>query len=209
MGLTPKQQLFVSSLLAEGFNLTAAAKRAGYAVPMQEGSRLMRNAVIQDALAAKLQPLLEQYDIDSQDVLEELKNIGFQKITDYVRWNDDGDSYMIPSQDLTLEQVAAIKKVQITTTRTDLGKAEDGTMLESVSSTIRLELHDKIAALRVLAQATRLVDEFGDRGDADRFFVIMMPEQTEGLPAYVGTGKEVELEENPEGAFALTAGGPT
>ena len=52
-GLTTKQEAFVAAYLGPcRFNATKAADSAGYAKPMQEGYRLLRNAEIQKAVEA-------------------------------------------------------------------------------------------------------------------------------------------------------------
>lgn len=51
MALTGKQYAFVAAYLGDArFNATEAARRAGYATPMQEGWRLLRKAEIQAAI---------------------------------------------------------------------------------------------------------------------------------------------------------------
>lgn len=53
--LTGKQRMFVEYYLAQGnWNATKAAQMAGYAVPRQEGSRLLSNADIQAAIRERV-----------------------------------------------------------------------------------------------------------------------------------------------------------
>lgn len=79
--LTLKQEAFIAAYLgAANGNATEAARIAGYAVPMQEGSRLLRNAVIAARVSGKVSEIAATPD----DVLRELASVAFAPWHDFV-----------------------------------------------------------------------------------------------------------------------------
>ena len=76
MALTPKQQRFVTEYGLD-LNATQAAIRAGYSpkTAQQQGSRLLRNAVVQAAVTAQQTEQLAAVEVRSAEVLRELMAI--------------------------------------------------------------------------------------------------------------------------------------
>jgi len=72
-GLTPKQERFVAEYLID-LNATQAAIRAGYAVKTanREGSRLLSNVDIANAIAAGAQQRIQKAEVTAQDVIDGL-----------------------------------------------------------------------------------------------------------------------------------------
>jgi phage terminase small subunit len=104
--LPQKAQNFVREYFAQGFNATAAAKAAGYSekTAYSAASRLLRNVEVQKALKMHLNKLAEKVDLKGEDILRELKYIGFADISDLVAdmsnnsikfraWNEIPDSF--------------------------------------------------------------------------------------------------------------------
>lgn len=88
MALTDKQELFVIEYLID-LNATQAYKRAGYSVKSDkaaatEGSKLLRNPKIQNAIKEKMKEREARTEITQDRVLRELAKIGFADITDFV-----------------------------------------------------------------------------------------------------------------------------
>lgn len=79
--LTTKQEAFVAAYLGAAHgNATEAARMAGYAVPRQEGSRLLSNAVI----AARVSQHVEERYAKADEVLAELASVAFAEWHDFV-----------------------------------------------------------------------------------------------------------------------------
>lgn len=79
--LTTKQEAFVAAYLGAAHgNATEAARMAGYKTPMQEGSRLLRNAVI----SARVQEQVKRAAASADDVLAELADIALAPWTEFV-----------------------------------------------------------------------------------------------------------------------------
>ena len=76
MALTPKQQRFVTEYGLD-LNATQAAIRAGYSpkTAQQQGSRLLRNVVVQAAVTAQQTEQLAAVEVRSAEVLRELMAI--------------------------------------------------------------------------------------------------------------------------------------
>lgn len=78
--ITPQQQLFVEFYTgSSGFNATDAAKRAGYAPDsaQQQGSRLLLNDVVREAVDKKLQELAQKNDVLRDRIIQEHAKIAF------------------------------------------------------------------------------------------------------------------------------------
>ena len=141
MALTAKQQRFVEEYLVD-LNATQAAIRAGYSADTakQQGSRLLTNVDVQEAIAAAMAERARRTEIKADDVLAELAKIGFSNMLDYMRAGPDGDPYLDFSR-LTRDQAAALAEVTVE----DFvdGRGDDARQVKR----IKFKLADKRAAL--------------------------------------------------------------
>jgi len=94
--ITPKQQRFVTEYLTD-LNATQAAIRAGYSpkTAQQQGSRLLTNAVVKQAIAAQHSRQLKVVEVRIEDVLRDVMAIAhtdLQTLTEQsgipARWSD-------------------------------------------------------------------------------------------------------------------------
>ncbi|WP_373503036.1 terminase small subunit [Aestuariivirga sp.] len=133
--LTPKQRRFVQEYLID-LNGTAAARRAGYsaktanelAVKVKKSPHVAR--AIADALA-------ERAGVTRAFIVDELAKVARANAGDYFEWGPGG-LVIKASADLTEDQKAAVAEVSQTVTET--------------GGTVRVKLHDKIAALEKLGR---------------------------------------------------------
>jgi phage terminase small subunit len=81
MALTAKQEAFVREYLID-LNATQAAIRAGYSArtAQEQGSRLLSNAMVAEAVKAAQDARAERTEITADRVLTELAKIGFADI---------------------------------------------------------------------------------------------------------------------------------
>lgn len=143
MGLTSKQQLFLSEYLID-MNATQAAIKAGYseASAYSQGQRLLKNVEIQAAIAQKLQDSA----MKSDEILQKLTEIARSDMGDYL-----DVSSMAFQVDLNkakeLGKLHIIRKVKQKTTTVCHSDGED-----VEQNQIEFELHDKLKALELLAK---------------------------------------------------------
>jgi hypothetical protein len=80
MALTPKQERFVAEYLID-LNATQAAIRAGYSADTakQQGSRLLTNADVAAAVAARQVKVGNKLEITAERVADELSRIAFMQ----------------------------------------------------------------------------------------------------------------------------------
>ncbi|MDH7787663.1 phage terminase small subunit [Ochrobactrum sp. 19YEA23] len=144
--LTPKQEAFVAQYLLD-LNATQAAIRAGYSekTAQQQGSRLLLNVLVQEAIAKGREKTAAKLEITKERIVEELAKIGFSNMLDYMRAGTDGDPYLDFS-DLTREQAAALSEVTVEGFKD--GRGEDARDVRR----IKFKLHDKKGALVDLAK---------------------------------------------------------
>lgn len=84
-GLSDKQQMFVTAYL-DCLNATEAARRAGYAHPNVQGSRLLVNVSIAEAVRIGL----KEKAMPADEVLARLAEMARADIRDLFNFNEDG-----------------------------------------------------------------------------------------------------------------------
>ena len=121
--------------------------------------------------------LTSQDDNKRAAVLGELELLGGSKITDVLQWDSAGNVYLTATNELPDHVRRAIKKVKVTPNK-------DG------QNSIEVEMHDKIAALRLLAKHHGLMEA---TDDTNRPSIIGINLHGPGSPV---TTYEVKEEEN-------------
>lgn len=136
--LTPKQQRFVEEYAIDA-NATQAAIRAGYSAKTAYsiGKENLSKPEIAAAIAAAKKSRSERAEITADRIAEELAQIAFANAGDYFEWGPNGITVRDKGE-LTREQQSAVAEVAQTVTK-------DG-------GSIRVKLHDKLAALEKLAK---------------------------------------------------------
>lgn len=151
MSLTPKQERFVAEYLTD-LNATQAAIRAGYSekTAQQQGSRLLLNVLVQEAIAKGREKTAAKLEITKERIADELAKIAFADIRKAVRWGKspiDTTSEnaspnglgiypveLVPSEEIEDDIAAAVSEVSLTQTG------------------IKIKMHDKKGALVDLAK---------------------------------------------------------
>lgn len=136
--MNPKQKRFVEEYLIDRCP-THAAKRAGYNPRWAKntGWRMLKDPEVRRAVADGLPGRGETGEITAERVRRELALIAFGSIGDYFHWGPDGVTVKDKTL-LTPEQQAVVAEVSRSRTKT--------------GETIRVKLHDKLAALDKLAR---------------------------------------------------------
>jgi phage terminase small subunit len=147
--LTPRQRLFVAEYLVD-LNARQAAIRAGYAKgsAADRGWELLNRcppvmARLKEAMAERAQ----RTQIDAERVLKELARIAFADMRNYLTEGPNKTLVVRPLTQLSDDDVAALAEVQA----------------EGDAKTLRpIKLHDKRAALELLARHLGLTGKHGD-----------------------------------------------
>ena len=84
--LTPKQSAFVDAYCSNGGNATQACITAGYSVKtaQEQGSRLLSNVIIQNAIQLRQKPIAEKFKITREYLVEKLNNVIMDDVKDSV-----------------------------------------------------------------------------------------------------------------------------
>lgn len=138
MTLNANQSRFVGEYLID-LNATQAAIRAGYSAKtaVQQGSRLLMNADIQQAIEERQKVLQQRTEITQESVILELAKIAFGDQRRVMSWGPDGIK-LRPSNALTDDEAAVVAEVTETVT------ANGGSL--------KIKTHDKVAALKLLGE---------------------------------------------------------
>lgn len=117
-------------------NATQAAIRAGYSAQTayEQGSRLLRNAEVQEFVSKAQQERSERTGITADRVLQELALIGFVDMGDYARWSPDGVT-LLESSEVNTRPVAEVKETH-----------------SKYGTSVSFKLHDKVGALEKLGK---------------------------------------------------------
>lgn len=154
--LTTKQLAFVEHYLS-CWNVSEAARRAGYANPYNNGHRLMEYDGISDAITARLAEL----KMSADEVLTRLTQQARGSMAPFIRRDTDGDLYGF---DLSATQpLHLLKKASVTRRR----QKDDQDELITVE-TVTIELYDAQAALALLGKHHKLfTDQVEHSGSVD------------------------------------------
>jgi phage terminase small subunit len=146
--MTPKQEQFVQAYLLDP-NATKAAIAAGYSpkTAQEQGSRLLSNVMVAEAIAKAQTERAERVEVTADEILRELKRIGLGNARDVMSWGPDGVR-LKPSSQLTEDQAATV--------------AEASQSITQHGGSIKLKMHDKVAALTLMGKHLGM---FTDRVD--------------------------------------------
>lgn len=168
-GLTPRQRRFKEEYLVD-LNATQAAIRAGYseATASQLGYQLLQNHSVKAAIDAALAERVVRTRITSDNVLRELYRIASADPRRVMKWGPDGVQ-LLDSEDLDDDDAAIVSEVSQTITK------EGGSL--------KVKLHDKLGALRLLAQHLGLLVERKELTGKDGGPVQVQTEDAEDVAA--------------------------
>ena len=136
-------------------NATQAAIRAGYA-PRSSGTKghqLLQIVEIANRIQFLMSKRTQKTEITAERVIEELAKIGFASMRNFIRIDEDGQP-QIDLSDTDDDNLDALSEVQTETVLELLG----GGTTQSIRKT-KIKLHDKLGALRLLAEHTGVFEK--------------------------------------------------
>lgn len=146
MTLTARQGRFVAEYLID-LNATQAAIRAGYSAKTanEQGSRLLANAKIADAIAVAQSKRAKRTDITADRVLAELAKIGFSDIRKVL---SDGGALLDP-REWDDETAGAISSLEVVVSASGDVDDEGRRIPERVH---KIKIWDKLSALEKIGK---------------------------------------------------------
>lgn len=149
--LNPQQQLFVEHLLSDpGFNLTEAARKAGYKTPAQQANKLLHNDAVQHAVGKALRLRLEKAGLDKEEVLLHLAMVLRLDPLDLFEQDSTGALMVKDLRNVPIEIRRCITKLRSKTRFDANGNPE---------TVVEVELMSKDAALQLAMKHFGLSDE--------------------------------------------------
>lgn len=136
--LTPKRRRFVDEYVVD-FNGTQAAIRAGYSKKTadRQAEQLLRILEVKQAVEAKAAKIAERNKVKADDVLQELRRLGFSDITNILTWKNNT---------ITLRNASKLKP-EVTACISEISQTETAN-----GRNIKIKLHSKTAALEMLGR---------------------------------------------------------
>ena len=168
-GLTDKQRRFCEEYMLD-FNATAAYLRAGYKANAEaarrNASRLLTNSNVQACLEELRSESQRDAKITLEQTMQEIGRVAFGNITDALSFSPNGVVFQDSNQ-LDDSVTAAIASVAMTETETESG----------VYRRQALKMHNKIAALALLADYFGVRDDFNKaRATFKRYGLAILPD---------------------------------
>lgn len=146
--LTPRETLFVAEYL-KSLNATDAAKLAGFSAKTahSQGPRLLNKPNVKAAIAAGAGAKLEKLKLEGDDVLRELKALGFSNVRKL--FNEKGQ--LMDPRLLDDETSAAIASIEVEMTPGD-GELDDGAPKPPTPTLVKVKFWDKPKSLELLGK---------------------------------------------------------
>ena len=135
--LTPRERRFAEEYVID-FNGRQAAIRAGY--PKASASSVASKNTSRPDMQAAIRELLEEPR--NQQALAHLEAVAFSNIKDYLQIAANTDKFIDPAR-LPPEKAAALRKFEVKESTDKMGRP----VID-----FRIELHDKLGALRKLGK---------------------------------------------------------
>lgn len=153
--MTEKHRRFVAEYLVD-LNATQAAIRAGYSpkTAEQQGSRLLRNAQVERAVAEGQAKRLAKLEITQERVLKEIASLAFSDIR---QWFDE-NGRLRPIHELPDLAAAAIGSIEVEREKTTR-KTTDDEEVTVEECVVKLKAWSKPQALEMLAKHFGLVKD--------------------------------------------------
>ena len=147
--MTAKHALFVAEYMKD-LNATQAAIRAGYSkkTANREGSRLMSNADIKQAIQAGAAKRLRAADLTAERVLEEMRRLAFSD----VRRVFDANGDLRPIHELSDDEAATIASIEVV--KKNLAAGDNHT-----DTVHKIKVWDKPKSLEMLGKHFNLLTE--------------------------------------------------
>lgn len=144
--LSPKQQRFVEEYLVD-LNGAAAARRAGYKARNADdlAVQLLRKTQVQEAIQAAQAVRSERVQLKADDVIEELKRIGFADLGQILDFTGDTVKLRAPG---TIPEAARRALSSIKVKRVWEGTGDDKVPVD----VLEFKLWDKVSALEKLGK---------------------------------------------------------
>lgn len=182
-GMTPKQKRFVEIYLSE-LNATKAAIGAGYAVSSAHvsGARMLKDAKVRAAIDQAMAKRSEKAGVTADQVVEELRRIGFADIRKLVKWRSNvtqmamdeetGEPVMRVGNEITLVNSEEIDEATA---------AAISSISQDAKGALKVRFHSKESALVSLGKHLGLFRDEGAGGGAPVIVNIVDP-RTNGKP---------------------------
>ena len=152
MNFTPKELIFVNEYLANGYNGTKAAIKAGYAVPSanRTASRMLNKPKIKAYLDAQKNKILNSIELTQEKVMREIARLALSDIRKYF----DANGKLKNIADLDDDAAAALASVDTDELFEGVGKDRG-----HIGYTKKIRTYDKTKALEMLAKHFKIYDD--------------------------------------------------
>jgi phage terminase small subunit len=151
--LSPKHEAFVQAYVTNGMNAVkayqAAYPRSSEKAARSNATRLMENDGIQARIAEIMAVGAERAEVTAEEVIRELKKLGFSCIGKAVTWRNEVVTQELEGGEEGETRTVMVPRVTIVPTE-DLDKATLDAIAEvsqQANGALRVKMHDKHAAL--------------------------------------------------------------
>ena len=155
--LNPRQEEFVRQYFLCGRNASEAMRRAGYKSKNVDvdAAQLLVNPGIQKRINEIENETKAKFNISLEDIVNELRAIGFGHAGKVATWNEDGMT-PISSKDMSEDGLKFVDSIEKITIGKDVAKL-----------TVKTLARDKVKALELLAKLLGYDKNDGDSGNGE------------------------------------------
>ncbi len=168
-GLTELQQGFADAYLEQpvGERSASAAYRkikpeCTAATAKTQGPRMLAIACVKAYVDERTEKIIDDIEakqlVTHADIVKELMHVGFGRVTDVVRVDEDGNVWAVSTDDWDERSRAALKTLKMNTT--EHGDGDDQYRTQKTEMTF----HDKLKALEMLARYKNMFKEDQEAG---------------------------------------------
>lgn len=157
--ITPAKIEVFCQHFAASMNMSDAARKTGYSLKKapQAGHFFLKREDVQQRVKELIGERLSKQNVTKEGVLDEIAAIAFSNIASYSDWGTRKETQRTVSKD------GAVTETDTTVPFVDVypSKDVDARAIKSISMTnrgIKVELHDKSAALNVFARYFKIVE---------------------------------------------------
>ena len=173
-GLTERQIVFCYAYIANHFNITKAAKEAGYRGSDVNASswgnkQIKKNPAVREKIFELTEKYISQIDLRAADVIKEISLLAFRRMGDYVNIDPITGIVSLKTQEEIGEKDAAISRLKMKQRCALSGEeCEPGKEYSVIDSEFDIQFADKVKPLEILANILNRQKDLQNENNQDK-----------------------------------------
>lgn len=204
--LTDKEQVFAVAY-ARTLNKSQAAREAGY--DGKKGNEVYRKPHVREHIRQLIEAKVDALGIEADDVLREIARIALASPTEVVTVEEDMEAVVIGQDEDGEDRHFDVMTKRVRILETDLwsstARAAVSEVSQGVKGDIRVRFHNKVEALKLLAEYFKIIKGEG-ASQFDGANVFIVPSKEGSIDAWQQTAQQVQRESRQRAEIRLGRG---